>query len=317
MLLGCAAGRCPATTMLGLSLYQTHATDLEKPQIRRSRRWFGRPSHRRHSFAASTPAAPAPCCTVSASQFPIEPAEPGAPIPRLPSLAAFERRPRCAWRGRVGRHPKPVTVGDPVEQGMVESFARPGGNITGLTLMAPEIGGKKLELLKEVVPRAMRVAVLGQEENAFSALDFKNLQAPALTMGLQLHYIEVRSSDDFESAFSKITNTVRATALFLQPVGLFFDSTKTNRGLGSKKPVARDLRFEGTYGGRSSHVLRSGPCRLGAAHRYLRGQDFSRAPNPPTCPSSSPPNSTWSSTSRPRRRSASTCLCSSGSAPTR
>ena len=102
MLLGCAAGRCPATTMLGLSLYQTHATDLEKPQIRRSRRWFGRPSHRRHSSAASTPAAPALCCTPSASQFPIEPAEPGAPIPRLPSLAAFERRPRCAWRGRRG-----------------------------------------------------------------------------------------------------------------------------------------------------------------------------------------------------------------------
>ena len=59
------------------------------------------------------------------------------------------------------------TVGDPVAQGIVDSFARPGGNITGLTLMAPEIGGKKLELLKEVVPRAMRVAVLGQEANAF------------------------------------------------------------------------------------------------------------------------------------------------------
>jgi hypothetical protein len=98
MLLGCAAGRCPATTILGLSLYRSHATDLEKPQIRRSRRRLGRPSHRRHSFAASTPAAPAPCCTPSADQFPIEPAEPGAPIPRLPSLAAFERRPRCAWQ---------------------------------------------------------------------------------------------------------------------------------------------------------------------------------------------------------------------------
>ena len=98
MLLGCAAGRCPATTILGLSLYRSHATDLEKPQIRRSRRWFGRQSHRRHSFAASTSAAPATCCTVSASQFPIEPAEPAAPIPRLPSLAAFERRPRCAWQ---------------------------------------------------------------------------------------------------------------------------------------------------------------------------------------------------------------------------
>ena len=98
MLLGCAAGRCPATTILGLSLYRSHATDLENPKIRRSRRWFGRQSHRRHAFAASTSAAPATCCTVSASQFPIESAEPAAPIPRLPSLAAFERRPRCAWQ---------------------------------------------------------------------------------------------------------------------------------------------------------------------------------------------------------------------------
>ena len=136
------------------------------------------------------------------------------------------------------------TVGDPVAQGIVASFARPGGNITGLTLMAPEIGGKKLELLKEVVPRAMRVAVLGQEENAFSALDFKNLQAPALTMGLQLHHIEVRSSDDFESAFSKITNTVRATALFLQPVGLFFDSRRQIADLAARNrlPAISDLR---------------------------------------------------------------------------
>ena len=87
---------------LGLSLYQTHATDLEKPQIRRSRRCFGRPSHRRHSCAAATPAAPAPSCTVSATQFPIEPAEPGAPIPRLRSLAAFERRPSVRGSVRDG-----------------------------------------------------------------------------------------------------------------------------------------------------------------------------------------------------------------------
>ena len=136
------------------------------------------------------------------------------------------------------------TVGDPVAQGIVASFARPGGNITGLTLMAPELGGKKLELLKEVVPRAVRVAVLGQEANVFTALDFKNLQAPALAIGLQLHHIEVRSPDDFESAFSKITNTVRATALFLQAVGLFFNSRGQIADLAAKNrlPAIADLR---------------------------------------------------------------------------
>jgi putative ABC transport system substrate-binding protein len=136
------------------------------------------------------------------------------------------------------------TVGDPVAQGIVASFGRPGGNITGLTLMAPELGGKKLELLKEVVPRVRRVAVLGQEGNAFTALDFKSLQAPASAMGLQLHHIEVRSPDDFESAFSKISSTVRATALFLQAVALFFDSRKQIADLATKHrwPAIADLR---------------------------------------------------------------------------
>src|SRR5262249_18406656 len=135
------------------------------------------------------------------------------------------------------------TVGDPVAQGIVASFARPGGNITGLTIMTPEIGSKKLELLKQVVPRAMRVAVLGQEANVFTALDFKNLRAPALAMGLQLHHIEVRSSDDFESAFSKITSTVRATALFLQAVGLFVDSRGQIADLAAKNRVPAIPRF--------------------------------------------------------------------------
>jgi len=88
------------------------------------------------------------------------------------------------------------------------------------------------------------VAVLGQEANAFSALDFKNLQAPALAKGLQLHHIEVRNSDDFENAFSKITNTVHATALFLQAVGLFFDSRRQIADLAAKNrlPAISDLR---------------------------------------------------------------------------
>jgi putative ABC transport system substrate-binding protein len=136
------------------------------------------------------------------------------------------------------------TAGDPVAQGIVASFARPGGNITGLTLMTPELGGKKLELLKEVVPSARRVAVLGQEANAFTAFDFRNLQASAATMGLQLHHIEVRGPDDFESAFSRITTTVRATALFLQAVALFFDSRRHIADLAARNrlPAIADLR---------------------------------------------------------------------------
>jgi putative ABC transport system substrate-binding protein len=116
------------------------------------------------------------------------------------------------------------TVSDPVALGFVASLARPGGNITGLTIRTPEFSGKRLELLKEVVPQATRVAVLGQDANAAHALDLKEMQAAASALGLQLHHIVVRSPNDFESAFSKITGTVRASALFLQSAVLFLDS---------------------------------------------------------------------------------------------
>jgi putative tryptophan/tyrosine transport system substrate-binding protein len=117
-------------------------------------------------------------------------------------------------------------VGDPVALGLVDSLARPGGNLTGFTIMTPELSGKRLEILKETVPRTRQVAVLGQEGNAFSAFDFKTLQAPASALGLQLHQINVRSAEDFKSAFAKITRTLRANAVFLQPAVVFNDNGK-------------------------------------------------------------------------------------------
>src|SRR5262249_13793050 len=107
------------------------------------------------------------------------------------------------------------TVDDPVALGVVDSLARPGRNITGLTLRTPELSGKRLELLKEVVPKGKRVAVLAEEANPSHILDFRNIQAAATAMGLQLHQIEVRNPSNFESAFSTITKLVRASALFL------------------------------------------------------------------------------------------------------
>jgi ABC-type uncharacterized transport system substrate-binding protein len=117
-------------------------------------------------------------------------------------------------------------VSDPVALGLVASLAQPGGNITGLTIRVPEFSGKRLELLKEVVPRARRVAVLGQEANAANAVDFKEMQPAASALGLELHHIKVRSPNDLESAFSKMTGTVRANALFLQSSTLFLITKK-------------------------------------------------------------------------------------------
>jgi putative tryptophan/tyrosine transport system substrate-binding protein len=135
-------------------------------------------------------------------------------------------------------------VSDPVALGIVASLARPGGNITGLTIRVPEFSGKRLELLKEVVPRARRVAVLGQEANAANALDFEEMQPAASALGLELHHIKVQSSNDLEGAFSKMTGTVRASALLLQSSTLFFDNRKMIAGLATKHrlPAIYDAR---------------------------------------------------------------------------
>jgi putative ABC transport system substrate-binding protein len=135
-------------------------------------------------------------------------------------------------------------VGDPVSLGIVDSLARPGGNITGLTLRPPEFSGKRLELLKEVVPQAKSVAVLGEEANPSHVLDFKSMQAPASALGVQLHQMEVRSPNDFDSAFSKITKIVRAAALFVQAAPIFIDNRKRIADLAIKGrlPAIYDAR---------------------------------------------------------------------------
>ena len=94
-------------------------------------------------------------------------------------------------------------VPDPVASGLVDSLARPGGNITGFTTISTVLAGKRLELLKETVPNLSRVAVLWDPQNPASAQQWKESQLAAREMGLQLHSMEVSSFDKFESAFKE------------------------------------------------------------------------------------------------------------------
>ena len=94
-----------------------------------------------------------------------------------------------------------TAAGDPLGSGLVASLARPDGNVTGMSLMAPDLGGKRLELLKEVLPRLDRVAVLWNAANPYSALVFKETQAAGQTLGLEVQSLEVRAPDDFDGAF--------------------------------------------------------------------------------------------------------------------
>jgi putative ABC transport system substrate-binding protein len=105
-----------------------------------------------------------------------------------------------------------ATAGDPLGSGLVTSLARPGGNVTGLSLMAPDLGGKRLELLKEVLPQVSRVGILWNAANPYSALVFNETESAAQMLGIQLQSIEVRSPDDFDSALAAATQQ-RAGAL--------------------------------------------------------------------------------------------------------
>jgi putative ABC transport system substrate-binding protein len=90
---------------------------------------------------------------------------------------------------------------DPVGSGFVASLARPGGNITGLSTLAPEIGGKQLELLKEVIPKLSRVAVFGTSTAPGNAQSLKEIELVAKAFGVQRQYLDVKDHKDIETAF--------------------------------------------------------------------------------------------------------------------
>jgi ABC-type uncharacterized transport system substrate-binding protein len=94
--------------------------------------------------------------------------------------------------------------GDPVEAGFVESLARPGGNVTGITNLGTELGGKRLELLKEAVPKLARVAVLYDPTGPANIREAKEVQAAARALRLTIQPWEVRAADDFDRVFAAI-----------------------------------------------------------------------------------------------------------------
>jgi ABC-type uncharacterized transport system substrate-binding protein len=112
-----------------------------------------------------------------------------------------------------------ATDTDPVGNGFVASLARPGGNITGLSALAPELSGKQLELLKEIVPRLSRVAVFGTSTNPGNAQMLKEVKLAAGTFGVKLQYLEVRGPRDIEIAF-RAASKERAEAVLYLVAGL-------------------------------------------------------------------------------------------------
>ena len=105
-----------------------------------------------------------------------------------------------------------IDVTDPIAAGLIDSLARPGGNITGFTTIGSILAGKRLELLKETVPKLSRVAVLWNPQDPSSAQNWEASQLPGRALGLQLHSMEVSSADKYGAAFKEATKA-RAGAL--------------------------------------------------------------------------------------------------------
>jgi putative tryptophan/tyrosine transport system substrate-binding protein len=148
---------------------------------------------------------------------------------RLPSLAEDLVRLKVdvivAWTGPVVQAAKNATstipivmwAADPVETGLVASLARPGGNVTGLSLILPDLAGKRLELLREVLPRLARVAFLAHAEDPSSRLFIKESQDAGQSLGLKIQPLVVKGPEEFEGAFAAMIRE-RAGALVVHPL---------------------------------------------------------------------------------------------------
>jgi ABC-type uncharacterized transport system substrate-binding protein len=118
-----------------------------------------------------------------------------------------------------------ANAGDPLGSGLVASLARPGGNVTGMSLMAPDLGGKRLELLKEILPWLSRVAVIWNAANPYSALVFEEIRGAAKTLAIELQSLEVRGPGDFDGVLDSAVRK-RADALVAVEDPLTFNHRK-------------------------------------------------------------------------------------------
>jgi putative ABC transport system substrate-binding protein len=118
-------------------------------------------------------------------------------------IAAYGTAPANAAKSATTSIPiVAISVGDPVRGGLVASLARPGGNVTGNTVLGPDIGAKRTQLIKEVIPTVSRVAFLWNPDNASHVAYREELRAAAPALGVQMIFVRVGSSDEFDSAFA-------------------------------------------------------------------------------------------------------------------
>ena len=168
-----------------------------------------------------------------------------------------------------------VAVGDPVATGLVKSLARPGANITGLSQMTPDLSGKRLELLKEIVSDVSAIALLYNPDDQLSVLDWKEAQRSAQTLGIKVHSLEVRNTADLDSALRE-ASARHVGALVSMPAPVLIENLKpvADFAIRNRLPSTFHLREYAEAGGLVSYgVDRSDLFRRAASYidKILKG----------------------------------------------
>jgi putative tryptophan/tyrosine transport system substrate-binding protein len=143
-----------------------------------------------------------------------------------------------------------ASLGDPVGTGLVASLARPGGNVTGLSLLGPEISGKQIELLKEILPHVTRVAVLANPANPIHPVAVREIKLAARSLGIRIQALEARGPEALEPAFAAMSREP-AGALVLPADGMFLVHRARIAQLATRRrlPIMYGLREHVDAGG--------------------------------------------------------------------
>ena len=160
-----------------------------------------------------------------------------------------------------------AAASDPLGSGLIASLARPGGNVTGLSVQAPDIAGKRVELLRELVPGFRTLAIIANVGYPAAVLEMGQVQAAARTLGLEVAIVEIRRAEDIASAFEALKGRAEVLYVCIDPL------TDTNRirinasALGARLPTISGFREDLEAGG----LIFYGP---NVSHLFRRAADY-------------------------------------------
>ncbi len=179
-----------------------------------------------------------------------------------------------------------ATSADPVGSGLVTSLARPGGNITGLSLQATDLASKRLELLQEVVPALRRLAIMANVGSRAVALEMRGVPTTAQTIGLDIETFEIRRAEDIAVVFDRIKDRTDALYVCSDPL-VVANRTRINAmALAERVPTMHGYRDHVEAGGLMSYGPKS--SRLVAACRRVQSTRFLRGAKPADLPVEQP-----------------------------